>query len=84
MESSDLFLEISDSHELMIERLQRELGQRQELQRQLISILQKKQQTELELEKKKLKIEDLRSHLQNLIKVKLSNPPFSYLNIGIL
>lgn len=84
MDSSDLFLEIFDSHELMIERLQRELGQRQELQRQLISILQKKQQTELELERKKLKIEDLRSHLQNLIKVKLSNHPFSYLNIGIL
>lgn len=45
------------------------MAKRQELQSQLISILKKKQQTELELEKKKRKIEDLRSHLQNLIKV---------------
>lgn len=67
-----------DSHELMIKRLQRELNQRQELQSQLISILQKKQQIELELEKKKLKIENLRFNLQNLIKVKLKNKIFTY------
>ena len=73
LESGDPLLEISDSHELMIKRLQRELGRRQELQNQLISILQKKQQTELELEKKKLKIEDLRNNLQNLLKVKQNN-----------
>jgi len=54
----------------MIKRLQRELNRRQELQNQLISILQKKQKIELELEKKKLKIEELKINLQNLIKVK--------------
>lgn len=54
----------------MIKRLQRELSRRQELQSQLISVLQKKQETAVELEKKKRKIEELRSHLQNLIKVK--------------
>ena len=60
----------TDSHELMIKRLHRELSQRQELQAELVSILQKKQQTEVELAKKKLKIENLRAHIQNLIKVK--------------
>ena len=53
----------------MIKRLQGELAKRKELQSRLVSILQKKQQTEGELERKKRKIEDLRSHLQNLLKV---------------
>ena len=54
----------------MIKRLQGELAKRQELQNRLVSILQKKQQTETELEKKKRKMEDLRNHLQNLLKVR--------------
>lgn len=54
----------------MIKRLQGELAKRQELQSRLVSILQKKQQTEMELEKKKRKMEDLRNHLQNLLKVR--------------
>lgn len=58
-----------NSHELMIKRLQVELAKRHELQSQLVSILQKKQKTEDELGIKKRKIEDLRSHLQNLLKV---------------
>lgn len=58
-----------EQHHLMIKRLQRELSRRQELQVQLISILQRKQQTEAELQAKKQKIEDLRNHLQNLLKV---------------
>lgn len=53
----------------MIKRLQGELAKRQELQSQLVSILQKKKKTETELGVKKRKIEDLRSHLQNLLKV---------------
>ena len=54
----------------MVKRLQGELAKRQELQNRLVSILQKKQQTEMELEKKKRKMEDLRNHLQNLLKVR--------------
>lgn len=53
----------------MIKRLHGELTKRQEFQARLMSILQKKQQTESELDKKKRKIEDLRGHLQNLLKV---------------
>lgn len=53
----------------MIKRLQRELARRQELQGQLLSILQRKQQTESELQVKKQKIDDLRNHLQSLLKV---------------
>lgn len=67
---NDLEIEITnDQHELMIKRLQMELFKRKELQAQLISILQRKQQTETELQVKKQKIEDLRNHLQNLLKV---------------
>jgi hypothetical protein len=79
LEDSDPLLEVTDPHELMIKRLQRELAQRQELQAQLISILQRKQQTELELEKKKRKIEDLKLHLQNLIKVILKFTVFTFI-----
>ena len=62
--------EIEDgTHELMLKRLQGELAQRRELQNRLISILQRKRESEVELEMKKRKIEDLRSHLQNLLKV---------------
>ena len=42
---------------------------RNELQNRLVSILKRKQKTEAELETKKRKIEDLRGHLQNLLKV---------------
>lgn len=82
--TAEVEVEGGDSHELMIKRLQRELGQRQELQSQLISILQEKQKIELELEKKKLKIEDLRSHLQNLFKVKLKIKIHTYLLINVI
>lgn len=63
---------IIDPHEKMIHRLHRELAQRQELQTRLISILQKKQETENELMGKKRRIDDLRLHLQNLFKVRIA------------
>lgn len=62
-----------DEHFLMIKRLQNELASRQALQSQLISILQRKQATELELQGKRQRINDLRDHLQGLLKVKRDN-----------
>lgn len=66
-------------HEEMIKNLQMELARRQELQVQLISIYQRKQQTEIELEGKKKKIDEFRIQLQNLLKVKYATNVFSLL-----
>ena len=55
----------------MIKRLQEELAKRKELQDRLFSILQRKQETEIELENRKRKLEDLKGQLQTLLKVHL-------------
>ena len=69
-EEEEVENENENTHEKMIKKLNKELTQRQELQSRLISILHRKQETENELEGKKRKIDDLRSHLQTLFKVK--------------
>ena len=55
----------------MIKRLQEELAKRKELQDRLFSILHRKQETEIELENRKRKLEDLKGQLQTLLKVHL-------------
>ena len=60
---------VLSEHEKMIKKLHWELAKRQNFQERLLSILQKKQDTETELAAKKRKLEDLRVHLQLLLKV---------------